>query len=168
VKAEIEWRAVPGWEGCYEVSSAGDVRSIDRVVAGRLRRGRVLRPSINNKGYRQLGLSDGPRKLGTCVHRLVALAFVENPNGLPEVNHIDCNKLNNAPDNLEWCSASHNSRHSTANHLNPVAKLSDDQVRTIRQRAKAGSKIRHMAKEYGVAPACIRRVVRLRTYTWVN
>ena len=117
---EIEnWKPVKGFEGIYEVSDLGRVRSIDRVVTdsrGRVLpvKGRIMKQNTHYKGYKRLLLSNGEdREHGYFVHRLVAEAFIPNPAGLPEVNHKDENKANNRADNLEWCTHRANSRHGS-------------------------------------------------------
>lgn len=113
------WKPVKGYEGIYEVSDLGRVRSIDRVMVfktGRavLLKGRIMKQNTHYKGYKRLLLSNGEdREHGHFVHRLVADAFIPNPDGLPEVNHKDENKANNRADNLEWCTHRANSQHGS-------------------------------------------------------
>lgn len=105
-----EWMPVHGYRDMYEVSSEGRVRR-------KLKHGgyRYLKPTNNSCGYPSVGLSyeygRGKTKSET-VHKLVATAFLPNPNGLPQVNHKDGNKTNNNLSNLEWCSASANVTHA--------------------------------------------------------
>ena len=94
------WKEIQGYEGEYEVSSHGRVRN--------LRTGRILGGGYGNHGYKQIKLK-GKKYL---IHRLVALAFIPNPDNLPYINHIDERKDNNDISNLEWCTASQNQRHS--------------------------------------------------------
>ena len=106
---EEVWKDIPGYEGLYQVSNRGNVRSLNW-------NGTKTTKNINQKphknGYRQVLLSkDGVRKMFT-VHRLVALVFIPNPNELPQINHIDEDKTNNDVSNLEWCSAQYNVRYS--------------------------------------------------------
>ena len=114
-----EWRPVKGYEGIYEVSNLGRVRSLDRVSKFKTGRvvpiaGRVMKTGLHYKGYERLMLSDGSgREISKFVHRLVAEAFIPNPDGLPEVNHKDEDKTNNRPENLEWCSHIANSQHGS-------------------------------------------------------
>ena len=112
-----EWRPVVGYEGLYEVSSYGRVRSVDRYVkvgygSYRLHKGKVLSPAKNKYGYLAVNLQAGNR----CnIHRLVAEAFIPNPDNLPQVNHKDEDKTNNSVDNLEWCSRKYNCNYGTRN-----------------------------------------------------
>ena len=111
-----EWKSIPGYEGLYEVSSYGRVRSLDRYVkvkskSYRLQKGKVLSLGINSYGYLQVFLCcNGKYKIIT-VHRLVALTFLPNPDNLPCVNHLDEDKTNNRVDNLEWCDHKYNSNY---------------------------------------------------------
>lgn len=112
------WRPIIGFEGMYEVSSCGGVRSLPRVVTRKdgiaMRvRGKTLSTRINNDGYIcvQLSIHDKPKDIK--VHRAVAQAFLDNPYDKPEVNHKDEDKQNNNVDNLEWCDHSYNSNYGT-------------------------------------------------------
>lgn len=111
-----EWRTIVGYEGLYEVSSLGRVRSLDRYDSrNHFRRGRILKLSYDTVGYLIVGLhSNGKAKI-YLVHRLVAQAFIPNPDNLPEVNHIDEDKTNNRVDNLEMCNREYNSNYGTRN-----------------------------------------------------
>lgn len=112
-----EWRSIKGYEGLYEVSNFGLVRSLDREVDGsrnggvRKIKGVILKPGVKADGYLQVHLSKGNEKGHYYVHRLVIEAFSSNPNGLPQVNHIDEDKTNNHIDNLEWVSSKENINH---------------------------------------------------------
>ena len=102
-----EWRPIEGYEGLYEVSNTGRVRSLDRYCY-RLHKGKVLSPAKDTDGYLQVVLHCNGKQHQRKVHRLVAQAFIENPDNLPEVNHKDEDKTNNRVDNLEWCDRSYN------------------------------------------------------------
>lgn len=119
------WKDVPEYEGLYQVSTKGRVRSLDRTYQTKRsvsyhNKGRILSPNINNSGYLYLCLCNGKKHWYAKVHRLVALAFIPNPNNLPEVNHKDGNKLNCCVDNLEWCNHSSNHKHSYKMRLSKV------------------------------------------------
>lgn len=112
--AEI-WRAIPGYEGLYEASTEGRIRSVARTATGRWgtcrRRSTILKPTPTGKGYLQVRFSVDGEKSQPLVHRLVAAAFLPNPRRLPQINHKDGDKANNRIDNLEWCTASENALH---------------------------------------------------------
>lgn len=115
------WKDVLDYEGHYQVSSLGRVKSVERIVlvksGTRLIHERILKSEVcKSTGYAYVNLhKDG--KLKHCtVHRLVALAFVDNPNNLPMVNHKDENRLNNSADNLEWITNEDNLSYSDAWH----------------------------------------------------
>lgn len=117
-----------GYEGLYEVSNLGNVRSLDRYVnhwqGGKsLKRGKLLAFGRNAGGYRLVKLCDNGKERTYKVHRLVAQAFIPNPNNLPWVNHKDENPQNNAVGNLEWCSAEYNARYGTATERRRVKLL---------------------------------------------
>lgn len=122
------WKDIPGYEGLYEVSTFGRVRSKDRFLkinqinntANKcssftfLKKGRILSPGVNSRGYCILHLykEDGSKK-AYPVHRLVAITFLPNPKKLRCVNHKDENKTNNHIDNLEWCTNQYNALYGT-------------------------------------------------------
>lgn len=115
-----EWKDVIGFEGAYQVSNLGRVRSLDRTVEyinhGTPTKmkifGRILKLTPDPEGYLQVGLKFGKKVKSTGVHRLVAQAFLPNPNNLPCVNHKDYQRDNNHVDNLEWCSVEYNNHYS--------------------------------------------------------
>lgn len=102
-----EWRSITGYEGLYEVSNIGRVRSLTRYK-------KVIKPHITNAGYYQYQLWHNGECHVASAHRLVAQAFVPNPSKDNVVNHIDENKLNNSAENLEWISHADNCRYGTA------------------------------------------------------
>lgn len=109
------WKAIPGFEGRYEVSDCGRVRSVPHAVsirhgAERTTQEHILKPQQARNGY--LLVSLGRRHKHMLIHRLVALAFVPNPEGLDEVNHKNLNKTDNRVSNLEWVSKHENMDHA--------------------------------------------------------
>ena len=114
-----EWRPIEGYEGLYEVSNLGRVRSLDRYVEysnGRihLHKGKVLSPAKDKNGYLKVVLNCNGKCKTTNIHRLVANVFIPNPDNLPMVNHKDEDKSNNSVDNLEWCDVKYNLSYGTA------------------------------------------------------
>lgn len=101
-----EWRPVDGYEGLYEVSNMGRVKSL------KYNKERILKVGKNDKGYLQVHLSKDGKAKGYTVHRLVATAFCENPMGYTEVNHINEDKADCRAENLEWCSRSYNNTYN--------------------------------------------------------
>jgi len=110
---EEQWLWVVGYEGAYEVSTYGRVRSVDREDSiGRKLTGMVMKQTINDDGYHQIVLSLEGKSRTFKVHRLVGIAFIPNPEGKPEINHIDEDKSNNYLYNLEWNTRQENVQHS--------------------------------------------------------
>lgn len=110
------WKDIEGYEGLYQVSNLGRVRSLERfnVNSGVYQnRVRVLKQSHNRRGYKTVTLIKRKARKTVTVHRLVAKAFLENPKMLPQVNHKDENKENNAVGNLEWCDNRYNYSYGT-------------------------------------------------------
>lgn len=118
------WLPVPGWENYYEVSNLGRVKSLPRTIPhskfGVVRiPGKIMHAS-NAAGYRALNLSRDKKDTRSLVHRLVAMAFIPNPNNYPHINHINCNRADNRVGNLEWCNQSQNQYHAYRNGLRPA------------------------------------------------
>lgn len=113
------WKDIKGYEGFYQVSDCGRVRSLERDVfspngtVNRHIEEKILVPVLNNKGYSLVNLfKNGKGKL-MLVHRLVAMAFIPNPENKSQINHRDEVKTNNVVENLEWCSAQENINYGT-------------------------------------------------------
>lgn len=116
------WKDVKGYEGYYQVSNKGRVRSVDRIIkmgkiTGKVK-GKILKIQNDGHGYGQVSLSREGKYKSYKVHRLVAEHFVPNPNNLKHVNHIDGDKTNNNADNLEWVTQKENNQHAWDNDLN--------------------------------------------------
>lgn len=103
------WKDIPGYEGLYQISNIGNIRSLNYNQTGKVQRLKL----DTHKGYKKLCLYKNGRKKSHRVHRLVALAFIPNPNNLPYINHKDENRANNCVWNLEWCTAKYNTNYGT-------------------------------------------------------
>lgn len=117
-----EWKAVVGYEGYYEVSSYGRVRGVDRYVNTgilhsdiKLHKGKMLKPNLKKNGYLSVDLCKGNKLKTVLVHRLVAVAFIEKPDGKDVVNHKNLDKTDNRVENLEWVTCRENTLHASAN-----------------------------------------------------
>lgn len=119
------WRDIPGYEGMYMVSSYGRVRRI-RLSKREGNGIRVTRLTTN--GYVKVNLSKDGVTYHVTVHRLVAQAFIPNPNNLPQVNHKDEDKTNNHVENLEWCDARYNNNYGTKKTRFRATRLNDPRV----------------------------------------
>ena len=118
------WKKIDGFDK-YQISNLGRVKSKERTVRNRQRKERIVKPSLNQKGYLQVTLINNENNYKTLkVHRLVAIAFIQNPTDLAQVNHIDGNKTNNTVENLEWCSNIENMQHSYKIGLRDKEKMS--------------------------------------------
>lgn len=113
------WKPVVGYEGLYEVSNLGNVRSLDRYVRGKHEgfqsfiQGKQLKPILSCYGYLRVNLCNSNGRKAKFVHQLVCLAFLENPNNYGQINHKDENPTNNNLENLEWCDAKYNANYGT-------------------------------------------------------
>lgn len=173
-----QWRPIPGSHGLYSVSSLGRVRSepVQTSQRGR-KRGRILRCNRDSKGYLQFAMSllEG-RRQNMKVHRAVALAFLgPRPPGA-QVNHRSGDKTDNTVGNLEYVSCRQNIRHGWSNGLysaehargekNPVAKLTSDAVRRIRELGTTAS-LAGLAARFGVTKQNIWLILKGRTWRHV-
>lgn len=114
----MSWKPVNGYEGLYEVSEGGEVRSCDRYIKANIRhvksrliKGKTLFQNLKSNGYKTVDLCKDGKVKTTLVHRIVAEAFLPNPDGLRFVNHKDSDRTNNAVSNLEWVTSSENRKH---------------------------------------------------------
>jgi hypothetical protein len=163
------WADVRGYEGLYQVSTYGRVKSLDRAVrcngGFRLVKEQTLKPLPHDDGrYLQVGLSREYKVTHHFIHRLVAQAFIPNPHNKPEVNHKDLNGCNNYISNLEWMTRKENIKHAMKNGRGPCgpkgskstwAKLTESQVRDILRRVAAGERTCEVARRYDVSDSTV-------------
>ena len=124
------WKPVKGYEGLYEVSDQGEIKSLERKIAyttsngeerSRTQHERILKPTKVARGYMSVILC-GESQARVYVHRLVSEAFINNPEGKSQVNHINGDKTDNRADNLEWSTRLENMHHGLANGFNRWGK----------------------------------------------
>ncbi len=121
------WKDIQGYEGIYQISNLGRVKSLPRVIEydkpnwSKIQHmkisipEKILKTKKRKDGYLEICLTCFGKQKYFCIHRLVAQAFLSNPDNLPQVNHKDENKINNQVDNLEWCSANYNCNYGNRN-----------------------------------------------------
>lgn len=122
-----EWRDIAGYEGLYQVSNLGNVKSLNYSRTGKEK---ILKQKLNKNGYYSIQLCNNRIRKMYLVHRLVAQGFILNPDKLPCVNHIDENKQNNCVDNLEFCSVAYNNAYGTRNEKSSTSRFNHPELST--------------------------------------
>ena len=171
------WLPIIGYEGLYDVSNFGRIRNS--------RTNKILSLANNRQGYKLVTLYKNKKLKTFLAHRLVAIAFIENPNSFPEINHIDENKQNNNVSNLEWCDRVYNANYGTGNkrrveqrikngnnkgstkprnvgEKNPNCKLSAEQIKYIRNNYIRNDKTFGgvpLSKKFGVSKFYIYKII---------
>jgi len=169
-----KWKQIPNFSR-YEASTKGRLRSTNYKNSGKTK---VLKPADGGDGYLKTMLqNDEGQYKSWGVHKWIALTFLgEKPDGL-EINHKDGVKVNNAPDNLEYCTRSENLKHAFKNSLidpkrgskNGMAKLTEQDVKEIREHAEQSGRYygrKALADRYGVSEAQIKDIVNRRRNIW--
>ena len=179
------WKPVPNYEGYYEASNLGKIRSLDRYIEldgrwGRYTRfkpGKIMTPKYDGRGmYLSVTLAKDGKNRKMLVHRLVASTFIENPDNLPEVNHIDEDKTNNSVDNLEWCDHKYNNNYGSKatagrGQNNSQNKFPEDLIKEIRRLHKPGDPefcTTGLSKKFGISPSHISSIIRGRRWGWLD
>lgn len=179
------YRDIKGYESLYSVDEKGNVWTHEKIVkvgnnGGLVKRGgHLLKPMPNNKRTPHLRViltKDGKRKQHQ-VHRLVALAFIPNPDNLPFVNHKDCDPTNNHVSNLEWCSAKENSIHAykqgrwtppnQKGSANSNCVFVDDDIKRIRKLHQTIGNCAEIARQYKVNPKTINDIVHRKRWAHI-
>lgn len=125
------WKDIQGYEGLYQVSNLGNVKSFHKQQEGC-----ILKFCHNTFGYKFVHLHKGKHTKNAVVHRLVAGAFIENSNNKRCVNHIDGNKFNNCVTNLEWCTHGENNQHAFDNGLRKTENMAKGMVKSRKRHKK--------------------------------
>lgn len=156
-----QWKTIEHYLD-YEVSNTGLVRN---KVSGK-----VLKPKKITAGYLQAELYNNGIGKTKYIHRLVAEAFIDNPNTeeYDQVNHKNSCRADNRVENLEWCSGSYNMRHKVANGRSTSAKLNYQQAGEIRELLLLGAKVRRLAERYGVSEQTISHIKTGRLWSWID
>lgn len=163
------WKPIPKFEGWYEVSNFGKIRSIDREVNYKtlgksFRKGIALKPKISKGGYKEVVLVMNSKRHCYKVHRLVALAFIPNPFNLPCINHLNENKLDNKVSNLEWCNQQYNTLYSMPSLTIGQYDLSGNLITTFSHYTDAGNSVG--GNKYGVYKCCNNKLKTYKGYVW--
>jgi hypothetical protein len=167
------WKDIKGYEGLYQVSNLGRVKSLDRIInysngLNSKHKGKILTKEKTRDNYNRVTLSLNNKQKRFQVHRLVAKHFLKNINNKPCVNHIDGNKLNNIVENLEWCTYSENEIHSYnfLSKINSNRKLKIEDVDYILLNYIKGRKgnIRDLAFKFKVDVTTIYNVIKGKYY----
>lgn len=175
----IIWKPILGYEDLYEVSNKGDVRSLPKIRNSKsgskaLHKGRVIKKYVRNEYYSVMLYKDNKPKNHT-IHRLVAVAFIPNPEGKKTVNHKDANKSNNRVENLEWATWSENNLHAHVVGLhnqkgsnNNSAKLNERDIEEIFEFRHKGFLYKEIAEIYNVTPSTIGNIIRKKTWKHIQ
>lgn len=178
---EVEWKPIPNYEGIYEVSSCGKVRSLNRrrlhtfnkgCVMNRYYKGKVLAPVLNG-GYFKVTLTRDNIPTQIAIHRLVATAFLPNADNKPFVNHKNGIKTDNNFNNLEWVTPLENCIHASDTCLlptgdkHPRSKLTEDQVIQIKYH-REGILYKDIAKEFNIDKSTVSDIKRGKTWQHIN
>lgn len=176
------WKDVVGYEGYYQVSNRGQVKSLPREIKrknSRIYRTKLklMKIHVSNRGYPAVRLTVNNKSRVHLVHRLVATTFIENRENKPYVNHIDGNKTNNNLSNLEWTTPTENSHHSweiglskpTKGMRHYSAKLDDEKVVYIRKAFKNKEKsIIELAEIFNITPQSVGAVINRKTWRHIK
>lgn len=177
--SRVEWMDVVGFEGSYQISNTGVVKSCDRTVLMKnavLRRvpGKIMSLHDNSNGYRFVNLVSNGKRQFFLVHRLVAAAFVHRIDGNEYVNHKNGNKHDNSADNLEWVTRKQNINHafqlgilSHSGEKNSQSKLTEESIAIIRQLRKKGERAVEIANKFGISRRRIYDIVNLKGWKHV-
>lgn len=139
----VRWAKIKGYEGLYEVSTDGRVRTVSHITNGHVIPSKELAVSVyKNQRYARVRLYKGGKPKDYKVHRLVADAFIPNPDGKPQINHIDGDKGNNKVENLEWCTQAENNKHAFDTGLQDMSAAIEATKKKVLQIDNGGGIVR--------------------------
>ena len=175
----IKWRDIKGFEGMYQVSNTGLIRSLDRSIlksngVTQRRVGHIMIQVKNPKGYYIIGLSKNHKRLASTVHKIVASTFLKKGSHT-QVNHKDGNKLNNMVSNLEWTNGSGNIKHAYDNGLmakptgskHPLAQIDEEVATTIKSMLNSDINSVDICKLMSISRHIVRDIKRNKTWRHV-
>lgn len=177
--SEEIWKDIIGYEGLYQVSNFGRVKSLDRMTNGPNgclipKPGKIIKQRPTKWGYMKVKLSKKSVFKHPTVHRLVAIHFIPNPENKPQVNHIDCDRKNNNLINLEWCTPKENQKHALENGRYLIgersvnAVLTDELVVAIKILISRGMQQKDIAKELFINAPSISRINIKKTWKHIE
>jgi len=167
------WKDVKGYEGLYKASSLGRIKTVERTInygnfVGFVKKEMFIRQHFRD-GYYYLSLSKNGVSKTKRVHRLIAEAFIPNPENKQEVNHIDCNKINNCVDNLEWCTPRENMKHAYENNrIKHGASLTDGKIMLIREMHRNGINKTVISNVFKISNQYVSKIIFKRAWKHVS
>lgn len=166
------WKDIDGYEGIYQVSSHGKIKSLDKIINGGgarqyIRKGRIRKPVSTEKGYLRVLLTNNGKRKGYFVHRLVALAFLAKDHSRKHVNHINHIKSDNLVSNLEWVTPAENNQKSI-DFYNRSLKYDEFKVLSIITFFKTGLNISKIANIFNAPYTSIKNIVEGRRRTHIT
>ena len=149
-----EWRDIEGYEGYYQISNKGRVKSLPRKrMNGKgsyyMTKTRILKHSMTTTGYKKVELTKNGKRKSKRIHRLIAKAFIPKVEGKPDINHIDGNPLNNEIQNLEWCTQRENVLHALEIGLRKTINIPKNKLRELY--VEQGLSLREVGEELGMS-----------------
>lgn len=164
------WKNISGFEGLYQVSNLGRVKSFYAKNGGISSRAKILKPKTDRYGYLKLTLCKNKTYKYVTVHRLVASEFINNPENKLEVNHKNGDKLDNRVDNLEWMSGLENIHHAFDTGLTPKTPLNNPKSIKVTQYDLNGNFIKtfpstkEVERQLGICNSCVGKAARSKSH----
>lgn len=172
------WKDIKGYNDIYKVSSLGNIKLSEREVPHwrggvSIRKSKIIKNFKTKSGYLIVPLTKDGKEIKFLVHRIVAEAFIPNPENKPQINHINGNKTDNQVENLEWATRSENIKHADKNNLrilkgvnNSGSKLTEKEVLEIRSIGKSKT-LNELSITYNVTFQCISKILNRITWTHI-